>query len=224
MNQLIKAEHLTRQADIIPLDVVESTDVTIVGCGAIGSFSALSLAKMGVLKIKVYDFDNVDIVNMNNQFFRFKDIGKNKASALRELVHDFTGVDIVAIPEKCTDETVVNCKIVVMSVDSMAVRAELFKSVSCDFLIDTRMGAEVYNQYVVNMNNQKSRSDYEKTLFSDSEAVQERCTAKSTIYTALTASSMVCKAVKNIVVSEKYPKSIMMNLQKSSNNVMMFEG
>lgn len=225
MSDIIYKEHLTRQADLIPVDRIEALRVLVIGCGAIGSFATLALAKMGVEHITAYDFDKVDTVNMSNQFFRFKDIGKNKASALRELVYDFTNVDITAVCEKFSKTPVISYDVVLLAVDSMAARSEIFESLEgmTKWLIDTRMSAEKYTQYVVNMRSSDSKLSYKKTLYTDSEAVAERCTAKSTIYTALTSGSMVCKAVKNIIANEPYPKTILMDLKQSSNNVVMFQ-
>lgn len=222
MEKLTRREDLMRQSDLIPVDKVESLRVLVIGCGAIGSFATLALAKMGVGNITAYDFDTVDTVNMNNQFYRFKDIGRPKATALQSLVYDFTEVMITAHLRKFegSDE---QYDIVLMAVDSMEARKELHTKIKAKWMIDTRMGAEVYNQYVVNLRSQDSIKSYAKTLYTDAEAVAERCTAKSTIYTALTAGSMVCKAVKNILADEPHPKSILMNLNKSSNNVSMFQ-
>lgn len=221
--EAIYKEHLVRQSDLIPVDKIEKLSVLVIGCGAIGSFATLALAKMGVERFTVYDHDAVDIVNMSNQFYRFSDIGTNKAMALRQLVHDFTRVDITAQPTKFLPGMVHTADIVIMAVDSMEVRASLFPHIRAKYLIDTRMGAEKYAQYVVDMRTRASKETYEKTLYTDSEAVAERCTAKSTIYTALTAGSMVCKAVKNILANEAHPKTILMDLNKSTNNVMMFQ-
>jgi hypothetical protein len=222
MDKIIKREDLMRQADLIPVHKVEALKVLVIGCGAIGSFATLALAKMGVNDITVYDFDTVDTVNMNNQFYRFKDIGRPKATALQSLVYDFTEVMITAVLHKF-EGSEDRFDIVVMAVDSMEARRELHTKLKAKWMIDTRMGAEVYNQYVVNMRSEDSIKSYGKTLYTDAEAVAERCTAKSTIYTALTAGSMVCKAVKNILADEPHPKSILMNLNKSSNNVQMFQ-
>ena len=80
MNSIVKNEHLTRQMSIIDSDLLQKQKVYIVGAGAIGSFAALALVKMGIEHVEVWDNDVVDIVNMNNQFFRRKDIGKSAAA------------------------------------------------------------------------------------------------------------------------------------------------
>lgn len=214
--------HLTRQADIIDSTAIGSLTVAIIGVGGIGSFACLALAKMGCEKISIYDFDSVDEVNMNSQLFRFSDIGKPKVEAVRDIVKDFTGVIPTCYNGKVTKHTNVSADIIVMAVDSMSARSEILDGVKCKYLIDTRMSAEKYSQYTVNMRSTDSVSSYRKTLYTDAESIAERCTAKSTIYTTLTASSMVCKVVKNILAKEPYPKTILMDLNKSEHNVHMF--
>jgi molybdopterin/thiamine biosynthesis adenylyltransferase len=112
-------EQLTRQLDIIPVDVL-GEPITIIGAGAIGSFTALSLVKMGFGNIRVFDFDTVDVVNLNSQFYRFKDIGKLKVRALADLIHEFTDVRIEAIGKPYTGG--VFAGIVISAVDSMQIR------------------------------------------------------------------------------------------------------
>ena len=53
------SEYLVRQLDILPPEQT-ITPITIIGAGAIGSFVALSLAKMGFDDITVYDFDKIE--------------------------------------------------------------------------------------------------------------------------------------------------------------------
>jgi tRNA A37 threonylcarbamoyladenosine dehydratase len=70
-----------------------------IGCGAVGSFTAFALAKMGVGSIKVYDPDRVEIHNLPNQMFAAQDCGLYKAEALRDMVELFHGVEIQIQPE-----------------------------------------------------------------------------------------------------------------------------
>jgi molybdopterin-synthase adenylyltransferase len=230
---LIKNAHLTRQLSIINSDRLAAQKIFIIGCGAIGSFVGLELAKMGIEQIEVWDNDEVSIENMSNQFFRFSDIGKNKALALKDLIKDFTGVDIIAHPEKFESGTASKHffasenSIVISAVDSMAVRKLIFDEIKANdlsgfvkLIIDPRMSAEAYLQFAALVDSEKSMANYEKTLYSDENAVQERCTAKSTIYTATLAAGMVTKTVKNIVESEPFAKSIQWDIKATHPDVM----
>ncbi len=57
--------------------------VGIVGAGGIGSNVALSLARSGVGKLIIADFDTVQITNLNRQFYFIHQIGKKKVEALK---------------------------------------------------------------------------------------------------------------------------------------------
>lgn len=56
--------------------------VHIIGCGAVGSTIAENLARFGVTKMTLWDFDKVEPHNIANQMFREVDIGKPKIEAL----------------------------------------------------------------------------------------------------------------------------------------------
>ncbi len=203
----MNTDHLTRQLDLIPLATLGQS-ITVIGCGAIGSFTVLSLAKMGFENITVYDFDEVSIENMNCQFYRFSDIGKPKAFALQSLVKDFTNADITAKNERYEAQPLQG--IVITAVDSMKARKivweRLKKSFGVQYLIDPRMSAEYALQYVINPHNEADRITYEKVLYTDENSVQERCTAKATMYTATMISGYVAKAVKDVVTKGNYAR------------------
>lgn len=58
--------------------------IHIIGCGAIGSTVAENLARFGLTKITLYDFDTVEPHNVANQMFTNEDIGKPKVLAVAE--------------------------------------------------------------------------------------------------------------------------------------------
>lgn len=60
--------------------------IHIIGCGAVGSTIAENLARFGVTKMTLYDFDTVEPHNIANQMFRQKDIGKLKVDALKDII------------------------------------------------------------------------------------------------------------------------------------------
>lgn len=216
-------QHLSRQLDLIPV-VKLHKPIKVIGAGAIGSFAVLQLAKMGITDIEVWDHDTVSIENMNCQFYRFSDIGKPKVEALRDLVKDFTGVEIKINNNKWTEETVLK-GIVIAAVDCMEVRHKLFDSIQersflVEKVIDSRMGAEDCLMYVMNPFEPRDNDSYRKTLYSNRESAPVRCTAKSTIYTANLLSGMVVKAVKNLICDEKYPRISMWSI--ANNNLLQY--
>lgn len=65
-----------------PFDVKD--DIHIIGVGAVGSFIALQLAKLGISKFHIWDFDTVDDHNIANQVYTFRDIGRAKTDAMKD--------------------------------------------------------------------------------------------------------------------------------------------
>ncbi len=61
-----------------------SATVAVCGLGGLGSNIAFSLARAGVGKLILIDFDMVDITNLHRQQYKAKQIGMNKTDALRD--------------------------------------------------------------------------------------------------------------------------------------------
>lgn len=210
--ETFKPEYLTRQFDLIPLEK-QGLSIAIVGAGAIGSFVALSLAKMGYGNIKAYDFDTIDTENMNCQFYPIGSIGEDKVVALKSLINQFTGIKIQCFNEKIEDATNINTDILIASVDSMGVRKMLASTASFKYFIDPRMSAEYATMDVVPRD---KIAKHIENMYSDDEAVQERCTAKSTMYTVQLIAGQVAKAVKDISLDCDYIKTFDWNIAKNS--------
>lgn len=60
--------------------------VHIIGCGSVGSTVAENLARCGITKMTLWDFDEVEAHNIVNQMFRVQDIHKKKVEALRDIL------------------------------------------------------------------------------------------------------------------------------------------
>lgn len=202
--------HLLRAIELIPSNILD-TPITVIGAGAIGSFSVLSLAKMGFNNITVFDFDKVDAVNLGSQFYRFEDVGKQKVLALQDLVKSFTGIEIKAKDERY--ETGLFEGIVICAVDSMSARKKIMEnhalqSFATRFIIDPRMSAEFAAMHCYEPLDYSQVERYKKTLVSDEDAVQERCTAKATMYTVGMISGLVARTVRDFLCSKDWKRSV----------------
>lgn len=200
-------EHLTRQRDLLPPDKT-AQPITLIGCGAIGSFTALALAKMGFSNLTLYDFDEVDTVNLSSQFYRHSDIGKNKAQALAEMIFDFTKEEATAVPTRWGGQPLSG--VVIVSVDNMETRAAvaeavLRKNLQVPLLVDPRMGAETALCYTANPMHPDECARYEKSLYPSSEAVRAPCTAKATMYTVLGIAGHLAAVVRDFAVGRPVP-------------------
>lgn len=58
--------------------------VGIAGLGGLGSNIAVFLARLGVGRLVLVDFDTVEVSNLNRQHYTMRDLGRPKADALRD--------------------------------------------------------------------------------------------------------------------------------------------
>lgn len=201
---ILPPEVYVRQRDILPHEVLQKATVTVIGVGAIGSFVAFSLAKMGVGTIHVYDHDSVEPHNLPQQWYRLKDLTRKKTDALSELLSEFGG-NVVSHPEKFVAQPLKG--IVICAVDSMDARILIWrhikKSTKVDLFIDGRMGAEVGKVHVVRPTHPDDIKRYEEDLYPSSEAFQAPCTARSTIYCATGLSAFMVAAAAGYLSGRK---------------------
>ncbi len=61
-----------------------SATVAVCGLGGLGSNIAISLARLGIGKLILIDFDKVDITNLHRQQYKVSQIGKLKTQAMAE--------------------------------------------------------------------------------------------------------------------------------------------
>lgn len=121
--------------------------VDVIGVGATGSHVVVSLAKLGVDNIHVWDPDKVESHNVANQAFGNGDIGSPKVEALARIVKALTGDEIATHCERVTGDTQGLGDLVFLLVDSMKTRREIFEgalqsNLTTQLLIETRMGAD----------------------------------------------------------------------------------
>lgn len=93
--------------------------VGIAGCGGLGSNCAVALARTGIGKLVIVDFDRLDASNLNRQYFFREQIGEYKTAALKENIH------------KIDDKVLVETHVV--SLDPVSV-TEIFSE--CDVIIE----------------------------------------------------------------------------------------
>ena len=79
--------------------------VAICGLGGLGSHIAVALARAGIGKLILIDFDRVDITNLHRQQYKANQIGCYKAEALMEnLLEIAPYTEIKTVKEKITEE------------------------------------------------------------------------------------------------------------------------
>ena len=71
-------------SQIADFSFLNSKKILVVGAGGTGTYTALTLALLGVGTIHIYDGDVVEDHNRNRQIFFYEKVGKPKASSLAE--------------------------------------------------------------------------------------------------------------------------------------------
>ena len=82
-----------------------SATVAICGLGGLGSNVAISLARAGIGKLILIDFDRVDITNLHRQQYKANQLGMNKTDALSENLKEIAPyMDLVIHTVRITEE------------------------------------------------------------------------------------------------------------------------
>ena len=82
-----------------------SATVAVCGLGGLGSNIATALARSGIGKLLLIDFDCVDVTNLHRQQYKASQIGRYKAEALAEnLLEIAPNTDIHTVTVKITEE------------------------------------------------------------------------------------------------------------------------
>lgn len=200
-------EMYSRQLDLFNPSDFEGVKVAIIGSGSVGSFTALTLAKMGIKDITIYDFDTIEKHNISNQFFRMQDITKLKVDAIKEVIKEFCDIDVKVIKEKIDEENIKNidAEIVIASTDDMSSRKIIYeycKQSGVRLFVDARMGGEVMRIYSISPSLPQEKKFYEASLYEDKEVNGEKCTAKTIIYNVLLIASLITSQIKKYLTQE----------------------
>lgn len=82
--------------------------VAVCGLGGLGSNISISLARAGIGRLILIDFDRVDITNLHRQQYKAAQIGRLKTEALAENLREIAPyIKIDPITAKITDENLV---------------------------------------------------------------------------------------------------------------------
>ena len=82
-----------------------SATVAVCGLGGLGSNIAVALARAGVGKLLLLDFDRVDITNLHRQQYKANQIGRYKTEALAENLREIAPyTEIRPVTAKITEE------------------------------------------------------------------------------------------------------------------------
>lgn len=157
----------------------EDARIHIIGCGSVGSTVAENLARCGLTKFTLWDFDRVETHNIVNQMFSQDDVGKLKVEAVRDM--------LISINPDATQDIEVKQEgwqgkmlsgYIFLCVDSIELRREIVeKHMDSPFVkavFDFRTLLESAQHYAADWSNYKMKQDLLNSMrFSHEEAKDE---------------------------------------------------
>lgn len=114
-----------------------SAVVAVCGLGGLGSNIAVSLARAGVGKLILIDFDKVDVTNLHRQQYKASQVGMDKTAALEQNLREISPyIELEAHNVRITEDNAAallkNADIVCEAFDNAEAKAML-----CNFVLDT---------------------------------------------------------------------------------------
>jgi tRNA A37 threonylcarbamoyladenosine dehydratase len=111
-------------------ECLKNSAAVVLGLGGVGSYAAEALARSGVGKIVIADFDIIEPSNLNRQLYALSStVGQYKAQVAKNRIADINSAcDVRLITDKLTEENIgdvlknVNADIVLDAVDDIKVK------------------------------------------------------------------------------------------------------
>lgn len=116
------------------IEIIQSSTICICGLGGVGGSCLEMIARLGVKKLILVDFDRVDISNLNRQIlYTYHSLGKSKCQIAKERVESYCQkTEIVLVEQKIDDNHLSfldpSIDIVIDCIDQMSSKIALIKS------------------------------------------------------------------------------------------------
>ena len=121
-----------------------SATVAICGLGGLGSNIAIALARAGIGKLILIDFDRVDITNLHRQQYKADQIGMYKTDALADNLREINPyIELETHTERITEENVVTL------LKDAEIICEAFDGAECKAMLTNTVLSELPDKYLV---------------------------------------------------------------------------
>ena len=118
--------------------------VAICGLGGLGSNIAIALARAGIGKLILIDFDRVDITNLHRQQYKADQIGMYKTDALADNLREIAPyIELEAHTERITEENAVTL------LKDADIICEAFDDAECKAMLTNTVLTELRDKYLV---------------------------------------------------------------------------
>lgn len=199
-----------RQVDLFNPEDFSDESVTIVGVGNIGSQAGLALARLGIRNFTLIDHDHVEEHNLPSQSFDLSHLGVAKVTAMKKQIMSVNLDAYVTELETMFDSHKVQDQILIIAVDSMGVRREIYEQIKLSgdipkLIIDARVGGPQLEVYTCETMEEWS------TKFYDNPS-DDPCGARYICYISMVVGAFIANQVKRYLRDENYNKRIMCDL------------
>ena len=124
--------------------VFSSATVAICGLGGLGSNIAIHLARAGIGKLILIDFDRVDITNLHRQQYKASQIGMYKAYALTDNLREINPyIELETHTERITEDNAVKL------LQGADIICEAFDDAECKAMLTNTVLSELHDKYLV---------------------------------------------------------------------------
>ena len=121
-----------------------SATVVICGLGGLGSNIAIALARAGVGRLILIDFDRVDITNLHRQQYKADQIGRYKTEALADNLRELAPyIELEIHTEHITEDNAVTL------LSDADVICEAFDDAECKAMLTDTVLSEIPDKYLV---------------------------------------------------------------------------
>ena len=121
-----------------------SATVAICGLGGLGSNIAIHLARAGIGKLILIDFDRVDITNLHRQQYKASQIGMYKTDALTDNLREINPyIEFEAQTERITEDNAVKF------LQGADIICEAFDDAECKAMLTNTILSELPDKYLV---------------------------------------------------------------------------
>ena len=121
-----------------------SATVAICGLGGLGSNIAIALARAGIGKLILIDFDRVDITNLHRQQYKASQIGMYKTVALAENLKEIAPyISLEIHTERITEDNAVTL------LQDADIICEAFDDAECKAMLTNTILSELPDKYLV---------------------------------------------------------------------------
>ena len=121
-----------------------SATVAVCGLGGLGSNIAIALARAGIGKLILIDFDRVDITNLHRQQYKADQIGMYKTDALTLNLREIAPyIELEAHTERLTQDNAVKL------LQDADIICEAFDDAECKAMLTDIVLSELHDKYLV---------------------------------------------------------------------------